>query len=90
MTAESVPFRTPIRRQDSEDRCVFSWSTDDPPLHARYRLEWEFHGRASAETEQRASPSEIMCKLGVVQDGDPRLRQVSPTVRPACRDRGGT
>jgi peptide deformylase len=77
MTAESMPFRTPIRRQDGEDRQVFSWSTDDPPLHARYRLEWEFRSRPSEEPEQRALPSDIMRKLGVVQNDDIRLRQTA-------------
>lgn len=76
MTAESVPFRTSIRRQDTEDRQVFSWSTDDPPLHARYRLEWDFRGHA-AEPDQHARPSAIMRKLGVTQDGDAILRQVA-------------
>jgi hypothetical protein len=39
---EAVPFRTAIRRQDEGEDAVYDWATDDPPLHARYRLEWRF------------------------------------------------
>jgi peptide deformylase len=76
MTAEAMPFRTPIQCQISEGRQVHSWSTDHPPLHARYRLEWDFRGRTDTDIDHIA-PSEIMRSLGVVQDGDPSLRQVA-------------
>ncbi len=42
MTAESVPLRTAISRRDDAGERVFEWATHDPPLHARYRLEWRF------------------------------------------------
>jgi peptide deformylase len=74
MTAEAMPFRTPIQRQDKDDRCLFSWSTDDPPLHARYRLEWDFRAQPAEVGRQ---PSDIMRGLGVVQVGDPILRQTA-------------
>src|SRR5687767_1233061 len=45
MTAEAFPFRTAISHEQADGRDVFSWSTDDPPLHARYRLEWRFKAR---------------------------------------------
>ena len=45
MTAEASPFATPISRQVDGERAVFSWSTDEPPLHARYRIEWKFRAR---------------------------------------------
>lgn len=48
MTASAAPFRTAIHRAeehlDGEDMVAFDWSTDHPPLHARYRLEWRFRG----------------------------------------------
>lgn len=28
---------------DDGERTQFSWATDDPPLPARYRLEWRFN-----------------------------------------------
>ncbi len=42
LTAEAYPLRTPIVQLDRNADRVFTWSTDNPPLHARYRLEWEF------------------------------------------------
>jgi peptide deformylase len=77
MTAQAMPFRTAIARDDDGDRHVFSWSCEDPPLHARYRLEWDFRSHATTQDEPPAAPSEIMSSLGVVQDGDPMLRRVA-------------
>ena len=76
MTAEALPFRTPIQRHTSEGRQVHSWSTDHPPLHARYRLEWDFRGHTDTDMDSVA-PSEIMRGLGIAQDGDPVLRQIA-------------
>ncbi|GIJ52335.1 hypothetical protein Val02_92210 [Virgisporangium aliadipatigenens] len=41
-SAPAVPLRTPIEQEIEGDRAVFGWETDNPPLHARYRLEWRF------------------------------------------------
>jgi len=71
MTAESAPFATAIERQDTGERRVFSWSTEDPPLHARYRLEWNF--RAASNREHADRPSERMSALGIVQADEPIL-----------------
>jgi hypothetical protein len=35
MTAEASPFPTPICRQQKDDQVVFTWSVEEPPLHAR-------------------------------------------------------
>jgi peptide deformylase len=78
MTAESFPFRTAIDRHDQDDQAVFDWSTHEPPLHGRYRLEWRFEAPPASQTEAR-SPSETMRELGIVQEGDPILRE---TARP--------
>lgn len=79
MTAESVPLRTAISKQDEAGEQVFAWTTDDPPLHARYRLEWRF--RSAARTEggnvTAMRPSRRMRNLGIVQDGAPILRQAA-------------
>lgn len=78
MTAEAMPFRTPIQRQESADRHIFSWSTNDPPLHARYRLEWDFRGQHSmSDTDRHEPPSKVLRNLGIAQQGDPILRQVA-------------
>jgi peptide deformylase len=84
MTASAFPFRTAIQQSTEGNRRIYAWSTDDPPLHARYRLEWKF--RARPDQDERAgaamatkSASETMRSLGVVQEGDSILRQ---TARP--------
>lgn len=82
MTAESMPFATAINRSCVNGRQMFSWSTHDPPLHGRYRLEWDFRGRRSrsdghtgrrGQLEER--PNETMAALGVLQRDDPALRR---------------
>jgi peptide deformylase len=83
MTAEAFPFRTAIRQHTQADRRIYAWSTDDPPLHARYRLEWKFRARpeqdAAGESTVKASASETMAALGVIQDGDPILSRIART-----------
>ncbi len=75
MTAESMPFATAIQVHRSDGRAVYSWSTEDPPLHARYRLEWHFRDAEHASPEAPPKPSETMNALGVVQEGDLVLRR---------------
>ncbi len=77
MTAQPMPFATAIGRDDTGDRHTFSWSCEDPPLHARYRLEWDFRSRSTATAGPPPSPSEVMASLGVIQDSDPALRRVA-------------
>lgn len=74
MTAEGSPFRTPIARNVHGEMAVFTWSTDDPPLHARYRMEWKF--RNAPKTEEgggNLSASERMAAIGIIQEGDESL-----------------
>uniref|UniRef100_UPI003D72D059 peptide deformylase n=1 Tax=Streptomyces sp. 1222.5 TaxID=1881026 RepID=UPI003D72D059 len=76
MTAAAFPFRTAIRQDTDGDRRLFSWSTEDPPLHARFRLEWKFRARPNQEESTPAMPqsaSEKMRSIGIVQAGDPIL-----------------
>jgi len=79
MTAEASPFRTPISRQQKDDQMVFTWSTDEPPLHARYRIEWKFRVPDEGETTEMEtmSPAERMRSLDIAQDGDPVLAVVA-------------
>lgn len=79
MTAESMPFQTPIYTQQVGDRKIYSWSTEDPPLHARYRLEWHFRNQPNEAPPKPPKPSAVMKALGIAQDGDPMLRR---TARP--------
>lgn len=75
MTAQAMPFATPITRATSGERSIFSWSCENPPLHARFRLEWDFKSRADTTVESPARPSEVMASLGIVQHTDPSLRR---------------
>ncbi len=76
MSAEAQPFRTPITRNDDGERTRFAWTTDDPPLHARYRLEWRFKQPTASHADGAGKkPSETMAELGIVQADDPLLRQ---------------
>jgi peptide deformylase len=77
--AQPLPFPTRIDEHDEGDRRTYSWSTEDPPLHARFRLEWRFRARPEGadvddQTDGR-KPSEIMQSLGIVQADDPDLHQ---------------
>jgi len=79
MTAEAYPFRTAIEQEERDGNRVFSWSTDNPPLHARYRLEWNFRVRRNQEPApvREPKPSEKMAAIGIVQEGAPILREVA-------------
>ncbi|MGN9764236.1 peptide deformylase [Micromonospora sp. SD12] len=77
LSAEEGPLRTPVTKQEDADRVIFDWATEDPPLNARYRLQWRFRSRPEAEPEEagRVRPSERMRGIGIVQRGDDLLRQ---------------
>ncbi len=79
LSAEEGPLRTPVVRKDSDGRSVFEWSTDDPPLNARYRLEWRFRAQPPTPPPTPAEPppraSDRMRAAGIVQLGAELLRQ---------------
>ncbi len=74
-TAEAVPLRTRPVRTDRDGSVVFSWATSDPPVGARYRLEWRFRNRPDdgQEHPELRTAAERMKAAGIVQDGDPVL-----------------
>lgn len=84
MAQEAMPFRTAISSQRVGDRRIFSWTTEEAPLHARFRLEWHFRKQPEPRTPvPPAKPSEVMRALGVVQSDDPLLhRPARPFVLP--------
>lgn len=53
MTAEAVPLRTAPARHDDQGRRIFAWSTSQPSLRARYRLEWRFRVRPEQDRSER-------------------------------------
>jgi peptide deformylase len=73
MSADAHPFPAAIHRYPEDGRDVFTWSTENAPLHARYRLEWRFKARDRADQDSEPSPTATMTALGVVQEGDPIL-----------------
>jgi peptide deformylase len=76
--AEAVPLRTPVTRMDNGDQAVFSWATDNPPIGARYRLEWRFRARPESQTRVTLrTASDRMKAAGIVQLGDPILEQAA-------------
>jgi peptide deformylase len=79
MTAATLPLRTAIQCSRHAERATWSWSTADPPLHARYRLEWNFRARPDSPVaaDPTPSPSETMGSFGIVQEGDPVLERVA-------------
>jgi peptide deformylase len=81
-TAEAIPLRTAPDRAERDGRVVFSWAASDPPVGARYRLEWRLRARPdddSREHPKLRTAAERMAAAGIVQDGDPiLLRQAAP------------
>jgi len=88
LTAEAGPLRTPVVEHHDEGRTIFDWSTEDPALNARFRLEWRFRGprthgvRESARDgvtgeDPAARPSEMMREAGIVQRGAPMLERAA-------------
>lgn len=53
MTAEASPLRTPPLRTDEDGVRLFTWSTTQPALHARYRLEWRFRAHPEPAARER-------------------------------------
>ncbi|WP_245642592.1 peptide deformylase [Nonomuraea candida] len=80
-TAEAVPLHNPITRTQRGEETLFAWGTADPPMGARYRLEWRFRARPGEPTGD-ASPSlrtssDRMKAAGIVQAGDAILAAVA-------------
>jgi peptide deformylase len=78
LSADVGPLRTPVQRHEGSERTAFEWSTNDPPLNARYRLEWRF-GESAARPDRllpvAVRPSDLMRAAGIVQRGAPILER---------------
>ncbi|SCL15323.1 peptide deformylase [Micromonospora rhizosphaerae] len=79
LSAEEGPLRTQIQRHDEDGRARFDWATDDPPLNARYRMQWRFRTRPRDDEPATSSgggrASDRMRGIGILQRGDDLLRQ---------------
>jgi peptide deformylase len=58
LTSES-PLRTPVVQSEHQDRTVFEWSTENPSMHARYRLEWRFRAPEPAQRSPQMDETPI-------------------------------
>jgi len=76
-TAEAIPLRTRPAHAERGSQAVYSWATSDPPVGARYRLEWRFRDRPDDRQEhpEVRTAADRMKAAGIVQDGDPILRE---------------
>jgi peptide deformylase len=84
-TAEATPLGAPVTHRRGEGTDVFDWGVDDPPLNARYRLEWRLRARDSTDRErpELRRASDRMRAAGIVQAGDPILmREAVPFTLP--------
>ncbi|MET8683608.1 peptide deformylase [Streptomyces sp. NPDC004732] len=90
MSADFAPLRTPPQRTERGGQSVFSWATVDPPLHARFRLEWRLKNVTDTEVNDPVntlSASQAMANAGIVQEGNPVLaRAARPFDLPAEAD----
>ncbi|GAB3502402.1 peptide deformylase [Phytohabitans suffuscus] len=80
LSAEEAPLRTPVTRRAEGERMIFEWTTESPPLNARYRLEWRFRGHNGPPPSGLAiavRASDRMRAVGIVQRGADTLRQAA-------------
>ncbi|MFI7087643.1 peptide deformylase [Streptomyces anulatus] len=79
LSANFAPLRTAPTHTIDTDHTVYTWTTLDPPLHARYRMEWRLKTAQLAESEpvNTPTPSALMAAAGIVQEGNILLRSVA-------------
>ncbi|WP_079088871.1 peptide deformylase [Streptomyces scabiei] len=79
LSANFAPLRTPPTHSVDADHTVYTWTTLDPPLHTRYRLEWRLKTADHPESElvNIQTPSARMAAAGIVQEGDLLLQTVA-------------
>ncbi|MFJ6752510.1 peptide deformylase [Streptomyces sp. NPDC091266] len=91
LSASFAPLRTPPTQAIDADHTVYTWTTLDPPLHARYRMEWRLKTAQLPESEpvNTPSPSALMAAAGIVQEGDILLQTIAqPFDLPTEADEG--
>ncbi|THV35691.1 peptide deformylase [Glycomyces buryatensis] len=75
LAGDDLPLPSPIEVERIGDRLTYSWSCENPPLHARYTMQWRWS--AGAYDEPMQTPSQVMADLGIVQDPDAVLRRTA-------------
>jgi peptide deformylase len=76
MSAEETPLRTLIEKEYESDRSVFTWTTENPSLNARFRLQWQFRASsappAAYATSGDTALAPRLATVGVLQWPPPR------------------
>lgn len=83
-TASAVPLRSAVQSRKEGDEVSFAWHTNDPPIGARYRLEWRWRNSTESHTDTRPSlrtAGDRMRAAGIVQEGEEILTQVARPFR---------
>lgn len=79
-TAAALPFKQPLVHSRAQGHDDYAWSVSPPYSNGTYRIEWRFGAEQSPDEGQFAplpTAQEAMRFLGIVQQGDPRLRKHS-------------
>ncbi|MFE9244418.1 peptide deformylase [Nocardiopsis sp. NPDC006938] len=83
-TAAAVPLRSAIRRREDDGEVIFSWHTNDPPIGARYRLEWRWRGNPDRDIDAfpaLRTASDRMRAAGIAQEGEEILARPAKPFR---------
>lgn len=83
-TASAVPLRSAVQSREIDGEMAFTWHTNDPPIGARYRLEWRWRNSTEQDTTTRPSlrtASDRMRAAGIVQEGEEILAQIARSFR---------
>ena len=83
-TASAVPLRSAVQSHRDGDEMSFTWHTNDPPIGARYRLEWRWRNSSEQDTGSRPSlrtASDRMRAAGIVQEGEEILTRTAKPFR---------
>lgn len=79
-TAAALPFKQSLTRSPARGHENYSWSVSPPYPNGTYRMEWRFGAEQSSDEGEFAplpTAREAMRFLGIVQQGDPGLREHS-------------
>lgn len=79
-TAAALPFKQPLVHSRGRGHDHYAWSVSPPHPNGTYRIEWRFGAEKSTDEGEFAplpTARETMRLLGIVQHGDPGLREHS-------------
>ncbi|WP_073377530.1 peptide deformylase [Nocardiopsis flavescens] len=83
-TASAVPLRSAVQSRRQGGETSFAWHTNDPPIGARYRLEWRWRNGSDQDSDTRPplrTASDRMRAAGIVQEGEEILTRTARLFR---------